>query len=625
MKSVIPIAIIGILIFSGFGSNIIAIGKIEKVITEKIIFSQPEIIEKENFICIDIPDANSNYWETGKPLLPVVSKVFTFPFGTKIESVQVLLPDRVLKKISKPIKPTPEVQTISYINKSIKVKKQSEIYYRNLDIYPKQQFSWRLAAGRNGKDHVICCAISIFPVQYNPKENLILYVKYADIKIKYIPPASPINFPEQYDLLILTPTEFESALQRLVDHKNQRNITTKLVTLDKIPSQGSDTQESIKLYIKDAIENWGIDFLILVGSGLQDEPKFPFRYAWIGDSYEDNFPSDLYYADIYNGTMGFSDWDFDEDGKFAEYPDDILDIDVVPDICLGKIPCDSVSELNAYIDKVIWYDKHNKMTNKIIQVGGDTFTGDYDGIYEGEYSNSEVLKKLPGYKTTKLWASQGKVTKLNIVIGFKISPDFYDFSGHGSFKSWATHPPNDHTVWVPTNTSISEKAGWHYGDYDLYYLRNPKKYPIVFFSSCSNNKYHKFKDCLSWKTIRHPNGGGIIAFGSSGIANAASGTEITERLLGWMEVHAFDELYKTKNLGEVWSNCVKDYYTTFESTLSKNDYKTMLELSMFGDPTLNAEDGDDPRFRSIDFPYLRILKRIIKYFPLFERLVSLIL
>ena len=603
-------------------SGLITVSTAEKnevnSLSTTLLFSQPEIIEKEKYVKIQISESNSNLWEADKPLLPVVSKVFEFPFGTKIDNVEVTFSDPITKKISKPVEPTPKTFSINSINKNVESNK--EISYENLDIYPEKQFSYSLASGKNKDKHVVICALSLYPVQYNVKDNTIAYAQNADITIKYTPPKNPIKFADEYDLLILTPDEFVSTLQRFIDHKEQRDIKTKIVTLDEIPSQGVDTQESIKYFIKDAIENWGIDYVILVGSSVLGQAKFPFRYAWIGDAYEDFFPSDLYYADIYDSNGDFSDWDYDEDGKYAEYPDDMIDVDIVPDVLIGKIPCDNIFELSAYIDKVIWYDEHNLMTKKIVLVGGDTIPGDEEGIYEGEYANTKVLDKLPGYTDKKLWASQWRVTKLNIATNYNTLPDFIDFSGHGSYKSWATHPPEDSNLWVPTPTSVSEEGGWRYEDFDIYNVKNPKKYPIVFSNACSNNKYHKLKDCLGWKTLRHPNGGGVIYFGSSGIASASWGTDITQRLFGWMELHGFEELYNTKNLGEVWSNCVKDYFSTFEGSFNKKDYKTMLEFSMFGDPTLYAQDGDDPKIKQEKNDFSNILNQIIYNFPILAQI-----
>ena len=293
---------------------------------------------------------------------------------------------------------------------------------------------------------------------------------------------------------------------------------------------------------------------------------------------------------------------------------------------LGKIPCDSVSELDAYIDKVIWYDEHNLMTNKIVQVGGDTFPGDTHSVYEGEYANSVVLSKLPGYTSIKLSASLGELTKPNIANGYKKDlPDFFDFSGHGSTESWATHPPEDDENWIPKATIISPYSGWYKLEFGIYNVNNPTKYPIVFYNACSNNKFTKSEECLSWMTLKLPDAGGIIAFGASGIGLGSQGTGETERVFGWLEVHTHEELLNTKNLGEVWSNGVKDYYTTFQSNLNKNDYKTMVEYSMFGDPTLNAEDGDDPKIRSHPRSYFNIFEILQDYFPRLTELFQLIL
>jgi hypothetical protein len=601
--------------------SISTVETISNSISTTITFSKPKVIQKENFISIQLQEANSNCLVTGKPYLPAITKVFEFEFGTKIKSIEVTFSEPKIKQLAKPVELSPNIQTISTISCSNDEKLVDDICYEDQGFYPKNRYSYKKFAGKNEEKHVIICAVSIFPVQYNQKENILSYVESADVKINYTSPEHPVIFPDIYDLLILTPDEFVYPLQVLKNHKEERNIRTKIVTLEEIPSQGVDIQEDIKLFIKDAIESWGIDYVILVGSSLLGEAKFPFRYAWIGDSIEDFFPSDLYFADIYDSDGNFSNWDFDEDGKYAEYPEDFPDVDAVPDIFLGKIPCDNILELSAYIDKVKWYDNHNLMTNRIIQVGGDTIPGDGGGILEGEYANQQVLKELPGYISVRLWASLWLITKNNIARNYEFLPDFYDFSGHGSFSTWATHPPERADLWIPANTSTSEEGGWRYVDFDLYNVKNPGKYPIIFSNACSNNKYHKLKDCLSWKSIRHPRGGGIIAFGSSGIASAVWGTDITERLFGWMEVHCFKELYKTKNLGQVWSNCVKDYYSTFAGSMGKKDYKTILEFSMFGDPTLIAQDGDDPKTRSID--NINEL-RFFDYFPLFQRLLDLL-
>ena len=47
------------------------------------------------------------------------------------------------------------------------------------------------------------------------------------------------------------------------------------MTLEEIPPTGIDVPESIKYYIKDAIENWNVKFVLLIGN----KTKFPVRYS----------------------------------------------------------------------------------------------------------------------------------------------------------------------------------------------------------------------------------------------------------------------------------------------------------------------------------------------------------
>lgn len=613
MKKIIPILMIGFLLISGLGAVAVSFSEKENFITETIVFSQPNIREKTDFSYIELSGSTSDSWESGKPTIPVVTKVYTFPFGTHIDNVKVTFSDTMDKVVSKPIEPSPE-PLMKSISNTPTIKTPNIVSYSEIDTYPETRYSYRTAAGLKGEEHVIYLIVSLYPVQYNPNKNTIYFSEKSTIEINYIPPENPFSFPDDYDLLIIAPEEFSSALQPLIDHKNSNGIETKLTNLEDIPSTGIDDQESIKYYIKDAIENWGITYLLLVGAGVKDNEIFPVRYAWIeSGQYESSFPSDLYYADIYDGSSSFSDWDYDGDRKYAEYPVDMQDVDVIPDVYLGKLPANNVKEVKKIVNKIINYKDHNSMTNKILQIGGDTFIDDAEGIFEGEFANEEVLTKLPGYSTTQLWGSNGKLTKFNIAKGFRKGADFVDFSGHGSWASWATHKPLEE-IWIPPTTLFSPYTGWLYIDFDLFFVINSKKLPVVFYNACSNNKYTESETCLAWKTLMLPYGGGIAAFGASGIGYGSHGSSETERLMGWMEVHTFEEIFNNAILGVAWGNCVTNYFTTFQSDFNDADYKTMLEYSMFADPTLAIENGEEP----VVIPPMRLqfLERIINSFPI---------
>jgi len=632
LKKILPILVVGILVISGLGAAALSGSEKEQIKKETISFSKPVIKEKEEFITIDLGEATSSLMEPGKPMLPKYTKVFTFPFGTKIKNVEVTFSEESQIKISKPVIPAPERQIVSTLN----IPKNTDnkfVSYSDIEVYPTQRYGYRTGAGIDNGNHVIFLTVNVNPVQYIPSENLVYYSNDATIKVVYEPPEKTVNFPDEYDLLIITPSEFKSAIQPLADYKNEKNVNTKIVTLDEIPETGADQQESIKYYIKDAIENWGITYLLLIGAGLEENEVFPVRYAYIpSGNYEDSFPSDLYYADIYNSQGGFSSWDADGDGKYAEIKgtnNDMSEVDMYPDVYMARIPANNPSELTLIVDKILNYYKHNKMLNTIVQIGGDTFPGDSEKINEGEFANDVVLSNLPGYTSTKLWASEGTLTKGNIADAFKAGVDFADFSGHGSPVSWATHPPEDDSIWLPEKSLISPYSGFLYVDFDLYNVNNGYKLPAVVFNACSTSKFNKKDTCLSYKVLKKPNGGGIASFGASGIGYGSHGTHEVERVWGWMEVHLFKEMYNTKILGKSWANALNLYINSFFSgeDWDDSDYKTILEVSLFGDPTLAIQDGEDPKTRStsIDKPIIQqILDKISDYFPQLERILKMI-
>jgi len=644
MKKLLSLVIVGILILSGLGAVASDNEKNSCKTSESMHFSEPILEQNEKYITINLQEATSNIIETGKPILPKYSTTYTFPFGTHITNVEVSFSEKIEQEISKSILPAPEPQIVSTLYKSnpVTTPEISESYL-NIGIYPVSRYSYRAGSGLKDGEHVLYLTVHLYPVQYSPSSNMIYYSRDAVIDLTYTLPENPINFPDEYDFLIITPAEFSDEFYSVdpefdtsfIDYKNSQGISTKLITLDEIynsdyfPVEGIDDQEKIKYFIKNSIENWGITYALLVGSGLEENEKFPVRYAYIPSSnYEKKFPSDLYYADIYDSEYNFSSWDNNSNDKYAEYSqtgNDMDAVDMYPDVYLGKLPCKDATELRTILKKILFFEKHNKMTNKIVQVGGDTFPGDPQNVNEGEFANGEVLEQLPGYDTTQLWASNGKLKKMNIANGFNNLVDFVDFSGHGSPESWATHAPNDEKVWLPAKSPISPYTGWLYIDYEMHNVKNTKKFPVVVFNACSCNKYTYSANCIGWKTIK-TDSGGIASFAASGIGYGSYGTHETERLWGWMEVHIFDELYNTKILGKVWSNAITGYINSHMSSEDWDDAdcKTVLEMAMFGDPTLAIEDGEEPKIKSINDHSLYIfLKQILSRFQSLERLLQL--
>jgi hypothetical protein len=310
---------------------------------------------------------------------------------------------------------------------------------------------------------------------------MIKWAEVIDVEIKYNAPDQPLSFDDEYSFIVLAKEEFNDELDDLIQHKNNRGITTKFVSVEEIydgtyfPAQGRDNQEKIKYFIKNAIENWGTSNVLLVGGSS----KFPARTTHVNAGQGDTelFVSDLYYADIYNDVMGFSSWDTNENDIFGEYDwnGQTDDVDLYPDVFIGRIACVNSYEVTTCVDKIITYEENEAYTQSwfgdIIVVGGDSFPGDDDEIDEGEYLNQAVIDVMDGFVPNKMWASEGDLsgyvpsgtTKMSNALN--AGAGFVDFSGHGNTAVWATHPHENENVWLPTPLGAyynSDVAGMNY-------------------------------------------------------------------------------------------------------------------------------------------------------------------
>lgn len=572
-------------------------------IETSFIFSKPVFAVREDVLNIEIKDCNSLVLIPDEPILPAHVKTFEFPPDTIIEKIECI-PNKIesfelnksIERAPKPIihgilhfgstfsfspkLPKRLYQIFTNLFKIKRIVEDQNKGYKDDVTFPSRWFDYRIGYGLDRDESKKFLTITIYPVRCNQDNGNILFSSSFSIKVSYKTNRRTTNQGkgnEKYELLIIAPSQFKETLQRFVDHKNSLNVPTKLVTLSEIPKEGRDKQEDIKYFIRYANEEWDVRYVLLVG----DANLLPPRYSNIPtEPYEDDFPSDLYYADLYKGDGSFASWDADKDGKYGEYPTDNKEVDLYPDVYLARWAVSSDSELEKVIDKTIEYEMSNIYRNTIINIGGDTFPEDEEGIDEGEFANQKVIESMPGINYTRIWAPGGypdrgdvDISVSNIIRELNEGADFVDFSGHGNEISWATHPHGDNQTWIGINVGQVS-------------LLNNKKIPIVFLNGCSCGNFRS-GICLAWAFVRKENGGGIACYAASGISFGMPGRYETSRLFGWMEVNSFKKLYHDRVVGRVWGDMITSYLNTFGSKLYKEDYKMVEEFILFGDPTLN--------------------------------------
>ena len=571
-----------------------------KTIEKTIHFSEPSVVENGKYVIIKTDNSNNVLKNEENPMIPYRVETVEFPIGTKIVSVEVQHSEPKEMELTKKIAPAPVATATNMQNSPAKVI-EGKIYNSN-EPYPQAWDKWNVGVGLDGYKHVIYLSVQLYPSQYNAGENKLSYVTDMDVKIKYTPPSKPLLTNDVYDLLIVTPAQFSDALQPLVDHKNSHGISTMLVTLDEIYNgnyfavQGRDDAEKIKYFIKDAVEEWGVKYVMLVG----DVKKMPIRYIffaqkWQHRYYNETMPTDLYYADIYDANGSFSSWDSNGNGVYGEEFDNCEGVndtmDMYADVYIGRLACKNRFVAKTVVNKIISYEDKafgEDWFKRLVLIGGDTFPG--WGVVEGEFMNQLVADEMPDFNPVKIWYSLGNLNAMTIEKELEKGAGFVHFSGHGFPWGWGTHPVNgDDNEWV----------GTYYTPY-VTALFNGYRLPVIFFDACSTGELDLTVSdigkefgvpmpnisvslpCFAWYFVQKRGGGAIATVGSTRVAFTGVDSNGPYAGAGYLVYKFFDGYHKGATPSEMLVHSQNEYMN--------NEWKdrwSICEFILFGDPSLH--------------------------------------
>jgi len=592
MKNFLSLMMIGILIISGLGAVAIIDDKSYdlKIENESVIISKPIFTDIDQYVTVTIDESTSSLSHPGKPVLPVVTKVFTLPFGSKISHVDVIFSEENEIVLSKEILPGSEPVFVSTEPKSLKKTVKDQEVYRNAELYPLIKYSYTTRGGLDNEKHVNYLTVRCYPVRYSPKQNIIYYSENIEINVIYKEPSIPIVFPNEYKLVIIAPEEYSAGIQPLVEHKNKHNVSTMFKAIEEIYSEynGRDESEKIKYFIKDAIEDFGIAYVLLIGSVY----KLPIRtsYIRVWDRWEHATLTDLYYSDIYDSDGKFCSWNSNNNSKFGETDEDQLDL--YPDVYIGRLACDKLKEVETVIDKIIHYENeafYQDWFNNMIFIGGNTFL-QHPGN-EGEEINEINMNIMSDFDPSAIiWTSKGNFNRATISGAINEGAGFLDYSGHGFEHGMGTYPPSDNKFKVYITPYIRD-------------LVNGYKLPIIFFDACLTTKldftlgdllsYKEFQifkiltlipgidedmklPCYAWYFVKHKGGGAIATIGATRTAFGG-----VDSGAGKISIEFFKAYNSSEMLGQMMLKAQNAYITDVPG-----DEFTVEEFTLLGDPSL---------------------------------------
>lgn len=582
----------------------------------KIYFSQPQLVEYKGYFEVKAEGAASYLMNIGEPMLPVYTTVFTFPWGTRIVNITYNHSKVKTIEISKEILFNPGFM-LTNMGKTIIKGGKNNFVYNNDKLYPQEWWGHHIGNGILNRSQTVFLSLYSYPVRYSPAKNTLYYIENAEITIWY--KKTNISFTpktQEYDMLIIAPSDFSSSIKPLVDHKKKIGIRSKIVTVEEIyngtyfSAKGRDKPEKIKYFIKNAVENWGVSYVLLVG----DKDKLPVRYRHIMIMSSPNLTvsqltkpiaTDLYYADIYDANGGFCSWDANHNDIYGEYNWEWNSdkVDFYPNVYLSRLPCKDKKEVSTVVAKIIKYERNTynkRWFNNLIICAGDThplrnlvqfiflllpgIKWKDIAVKEGEYIGDRIAENLTSFNIKKLYASQyfpwrGRkpLTKRNIKREIENGAGFVLFTGHGSIDRWVTYKPLS-LLWRPLLYGYTSK--------DVLSLKNKDKLPIVIIDACLCGAFDQ-GDCLAWDFVRSDNGGAVASF-----------AYVTYSLMyflrdyvlydfnGYIDMQFFKSYMEGKDVaGELLVDILTAYLNN-HPYLSSMSYHQIEGLELFGDPTL---------------------------------------
>jgi hypothetical protein len=578
------------------------------------------IFKQNNTATLAFQEDGSWLLVPGNPKIPMITEVYTFPLGTDIIDVNCQPTTTSDISLSAPLESVPAFQSING-DETLGMSTKNPLIYESSDLYPETWYDVHIGGGLDtDNNHVTILTVRMYPFRYASVDNTLTTASSFDLTITYQlndKHILSINTDENYDLVIIAPSQYISDLTVLQDHKERCGLSTLIKSTSEIYAQytGRDPAEKIKYFIKDTVENYQTKYVLLVGNIKQLPIRSADSYPWEG--YHGNgLLTDLYYADLYDGTGAFCSWDSNNNNIFGEvemennFPplaDDLIDtVDLYADVHIGRIPCSTNDELITMINKIITYEQvtYNQIWfQKIILIGGDTFPltkGSPLNVFEGEITNIKVSQQLTNFEKVFLWSSEHNLNAKKFNEAISEGAGFVSYAGHGFEHGWGTYRPN----------AIID------GNLIIYYtpfikgIHNEHMLPIVFFDACLTAKFDfnisdfieyyglkarlvnillggfssdDFFDPFAWAFVKYDGGGGIASVGATRPAYTYVDKYGVYAGAGYLDVHFFKSYYEGVTAGEMLTSAQYDYINNVGF-----DVFTIEEYELIGDPSLRV-------------------------------------
>jgi hypothetical protein len=571
---------------------------------------KPVIIDGETYDRVFLPDA-PNSGQIGHPALPARGVRILLPHGAEVERVEVLAGERYPVGSGYLIEPVGTPIPLSALPQDIPPLVMDPDIYALGQPIPENRFVSVTVQTFRGYRILV---LKLHPAEYVPVNGELFYYPTLQVQVttvqsdKPMPALRPIpsdvlevsawiDNPSElstytsgaragmsaYDMLIITPASFVSAFQPLKDYHDTTGVLTEIHTLDQI---GATDPHSIRDYIRQEYQANGIQY-VLIGADDDSIPALDmYVKSWDDEDYVEEYqmPGDFYFSCL-DGTFNY-----DGDALWAEPTDgeDGGDIDMFPEVHVGRVAAGSPQEVTNLVNKTIAYLTSTAPYLEKILLAGEQLRFGGMGEYGG-YAMEEMVdgSDAHGFTTYGFPSAVYQFDKL------------YDLTSMPS-NYW---PPSELISRINAGVHIVDHLGHSGPGYamrtDTFTIKHQltnTQYCFAYAEGCSAGEFDLFDCWAEYMTVKLNRG----AFACVANARLGLGSRTTAHPVHVMNREFWDAIYDANEakpqIGRAMSDARADHvYHVNDPGIRWTIYETTL----FGDPAVAIKSV---RSIAISFP-----------------------
>ncbi|MCF8239887.1 MAG: T9SS type A sorting domain-containing protein [Melioribacteraceae bacterium] len=426
--------------------------------------------KRGEFIQLILPGSQYSN-NVGEPKLPMMNRFIEIPIGADVrtEVIEYKIEEIDLNELGFSNQIIPVQPPLSKSDDpSLKPFEIDESIYSSNQFYKLDKISFDELGIMRYKNIGL---LKVAPIEYNPVTNVIRIYNQLKIRVvfensdlaatqslkqKYYSPffeknfttllnnsddgdpASLLRFPHKY--IIITPSEFVETLQPFVDWKTQMGYLVVLKTTEELGSSNTGYKNFIHDEFNNATEdNPAPSFVLLVGDDDEVQP--------------------------FSGETGY---------HVTDLPFVAVTSDYLPDIYTGRFSATNTSQLQAIIDKTLYYEKFEiedpSYLNRITLIAGwDYSHSSSHGYPTIRYGAEQYFNTSNGYDYVAMYETTGSGQfESDIIQDVNDGVGFVNYTAHGS-----------QTVWADPSFTIS----------DVNNLTNSGKYTLAIGNACLTSAF----------------------------------------------------------------------------------------------------------------------------------------